>query len=152
MSDGDRDRRAIDRPDRSSHSLTRPSISACAQLPIAINSYALRPTSLRGLVHELLHTEPFGERGEINRARLKPVRAPNSRRIQAQEHQSEFRTLVGGPGFEPGASRSRNLSGLVHRDRFRRFSTRLGASHGPVGRVSSPFEGLDYYMNYYMIG
>ena len=30
-------------------------------------------------------------------------------------------TLVGGPGFEPGVSRSRNLRGFVHRDRFRGF-------------------------------
>ena len=29
--------------------------------------------------------------------------------------------LVGGPGFEPGASRSRNLGGLVQGDRFRPF-------------------------------
>jgi len=29
--------------------------------------------------------------------------------------------LVGGPGFEPGASRSRNLGRLVHRDGFRRI-------------------------------
>ena len=32
---------------------------------------------------------------------------------------SNKRRLVGGPGFEPGASRARNLGGLVHRDRFR---------------------------------
>jgi len=30
-----------------------------------------------------------------------------------------FEKLVGGPGFEPGAPRSRSLRGLVHRDRFR---------------------------------
>jgi hypothetical protein len=30
-------------------------------------------------------------------------------------------SLIGGPGFEPGASRSRNLEGFVHGDRFRRF-------------------------------
>src|SRR5450759_3947560 len=35
--------------------------------------------------------------------------------------------LVGGPGFEPGASRSRTLGGLVHRDRFRAFE--LGWEH-----------------------
>jgi hypothetical protein len=65
--------------------------------------------------------QPFVQSDEINRARLKTVRPPNSRRIQAQEHWSEFRLLVGGPGFEPGASRSRNLGGLVHRERFRGF-------------------------------
>src|SRR5579864_8555973 len=56
------------------------------------------------------HSEPFGEPGEINRARPKTVRPSNSSRIQAQEHKSESRTLVGGPGFEPGASRSRTVS------------------------------------------
>src|SRR5260370_3193850 len=101
--------------------------------------------SLRGLLHEVLDSEPFGESGESNRGRMKTVRPSNSRRIQAQEYKSEFRTLVGGPGFEPGASRSRNLSGPVHRDRFRRFSTRLGPSNAPFGPVSRPFEGLDYY-------
>ena len=29
--------------------------------------------------------------------------------------------VVGGPGFEPGASRSRNLGGFVHRGLFRVF-------------------------------
>jgi hypothetical protein len=33
----------------------------------------------------------------------------------------ELAILVGGPGFEPGASRSRNLGCLVHGDRFRGF-------------------------------
>jgi len=33
----------------------------------------------------------------------------------------EFKIVVGGPGFEPGASRSRNLGGLVHRGRFGRL-------------------------------
>ena len=33
--------------------------------------------------------------------------------------------LVGVPGFEPGASRSRNLGGFVHRDRFRGFLDRF---------------------------
>ncbi len=69
----------------------------------------VRATSLRGQPHEVLHTEPVGESGEIKRARLKTVRPPNSGRVQAQEHKSEFRTLVGGPGFEPGASRSRTV-------------------------------------------
>ncbi len=32
-----------------------------------------------------------------------------------------IRFLVGGPGFEPGASRSRTLGGLVHRGRFQGF-------------------------------
>jgi hypothetical protein len=32
-----------------------------------------------------------------------------------------FVKVVGGPGFEPGASRSRNLSRLVHRERFQRL-------------------------------
>ena len=36
-------------------------------------------------------------------------RPGNSSRIQAQEQESVFRTLVGGPGFEPGASRSRTV-------------------------------------------
>jgi len=31
------------------------------------------------------------------------------------------RKLVGGPGFEPGASRSRNLGLFVRRDCFRGF-------------------------------
>jgi hypothetical protein len=34
---------------------------------------------------------------------------------------SNKRCFVGGPGFEPGASPSRNLGGFVHRDRFRGF-------------------------------
>src|SRR5205809_998232 len=38
----------------------------------------------------------------------------------ARNRRFEYR-LVGGPGFEPGASRSRNLGSLVHRDRFRGF-------------------------------
>src|ERR1700674_384779 len=42
----------------------------------------------------------------------------------------EYRFLVGGPGFERRASRSRNLGGLVHRDRFRWPSAWPGS---PVG-------------------
>src|SRR5712664_4831072 len=48
-------------------------------------------------------------RAEINRARLKTVRPLTLSRIQAQEHKPEFKKLVGGPGFEPGASRSRTV-------------------------------------------
>src|SRR5438034_3169239 len=43
---------------------------------------------------------------------------PDPRRVQIRNLWS---AKVGGPGFEPGASRSRNLGSLVHRDRFRGF-------------------------------
>src|SRR5258708_34814605 len=38
----------------------------------------------------------------------------------------------------------------VHRDRFRGFSTRLGALRMAIRPVSSHYEASDYYMNYYM--
>jgi hypothetical protein len=59
--------------------------------------------------------------------------------------------MVGGPGFDPGASRSRNLSGLVHRDRFRRFGVHFAAA---TGVLKVDFVHLDrqnyYYTKYYM--
>jgi hypothetical protein len=38
--------------------------------------------------------------------------------LSAAAPESEIRFVVGGPGFESGASRSRNLGGFVHRARF----------------------------------
>jgi hypothetical protein len=85
------------------------------------DSFVLRAPTLLGLLNEVLHTQPFGVRGEVqsrtavNREAHKF--AVNSRLKTAMRIQ----ILVGGPGFEPGASRSRNLRGLVHRERFRGF-------------------------------
>src|SRR2546423_2574856 len=46
-------------------------------------------------------------------------------------------TLVGGPGFEPGPSRSRNLCGLVRRARFRRLWANFEDSLTDFQRVFS---------------
>src|SRR3989442_1480728 len=43
-------------------------------------------------------TGPFGESGEINRARLKTVRPSSSSRVQVREREFEFTGLVGGTG------------------------------------------------------
>jgi hypothetical protein len=45
---------------------------------------------------------------------------PTSRRFLFSRTRYEILSskMVGGPGFEPGASRSRNLGDLIHRGRF----------------------------------
>ena len=43
--------------------------------------------------------------------------------------------MVGGPGFEPGASRSRNLGGFVHRDCFRGLLNRFNAFRAVFGLI-----------------
>jgi len=48
----------------------------------------------------------------------------------------EFK-LVGGPGFEPGASRSRNLRGFVHWERFRGLWVHFEHPLGDFRAVSS---------------
>jgi len=62
----------------------------------------------------------------------------------------EFEKMVGGPGFEPGASRTRNLRGFVHRARFRGFWAQFEPSQDDPQPVSSTEFSPDYYMNYYM--
>src|SRR5713101_7365194 len=64
-------------------------------IPTALCRRSFRATSLRGLLHQVLHTEPFGESGEINRALLKTVRPSNWSRIQARELKSEYRHWSG---------------------------------------------------------
>jgi len=76
----------IERPGEVADAVNTGSIPTlgCAASPKAttrIDSFTLRATSPTGLLHEVLHTEPFGESGEMNRARLKTVRPSNSDRI-----------------------------------------------------------------------
>src|SRR5439155_4437311 len=62
----------------------------------------------RGLLHEVLHQAPFAGVIEVNRARLQSREAlhfePSTGFANANLSSVD---LVGGPGFEPGASRSR---------------------------------------------
>ena len=70
-------------------------------IPTALCRRSFRATSLRGLLHQELHTEPFGESGEINRALLKTVRPSNWSRIQARELKSEYRHWSGARDLNP---------------------------------------------------
>ena len=57
-------------------------------------------------------TQTFVGTLEINRARRKTVRPSSSSQNSVPGDQFEFSQLVGGPGFEPGASRSRTVIAL----------------------------------------
>src|SRR6202521_333738 len=78
-----------------------------------IDRFTFRAPSLRGLLHEVLHAEPFGESGEISRARLKTVRPSNSSRIPAHAHKPEFRNWSGARDLNPGPPRPQPGRGRV---------------------------------------
>jgi len=52
--------------------------------------------------------------------------------------------MVGGPGFEPEASRSRNLPRFVHGVRLEPFWTQLGPSRLPIQLFSSAQKRSNY--------
>ena len=58
--------------------------------------------------------------------------------------------LVGGPGFEPGASRSRITRQFIQTCRFLRLSVRFFKSTRPV-RLDLHESSPDYYMKYYRV-
>jgi hypothetical protein len=93
-------------------------------LGIALGYREFRPRA-RGLLHEVLHRPPFAGAVEFNRARLETVRPPSSSRVQVREREFEFRSLVGGPGFEPGASRSRTVGKFLQKCRKQSHSVRI---------------------------
>jgi len=64
-----------------------------------------------------------------------PAKTPDEDLIRIQK-------LVGGPGFEPGASRSRNLGRFVHRDRFRAFLDSIGDVGLALLTYFEPFQML----------
>ena len=71
---------------------------------------ALQANVVRELLHEVLQAGPLGDSGETNRARLKTVRPSKFGPSSPQYAEFEFSGMVGGRGFEPGASRSRTGS------------------------------------------
>src|SRR5437660_7200679 len=58
------------------------------------------------------------------------------------------RNLVGGPGFEPGASRSRITRQFIQTCRFLRFSVRFFKSTRPELQICTNLQP-DYYIKYY---
>jgi len=56
--------------------------------------------------------------------------------------------MVGGPGFEPGASRSRITRQFIQICRFLRFSVRFFKSTRPSVQIGTNLQP-DYYMKYY---
>ena len=84
----------------------------------------LRPRA-RGLLHELLHQPPFAGANSNQSRTAKNREAPQLGRISDTRTPMRVQKLVGGPGFEPGASRSRTLRPSVQKRSKRSLSDRF---------------------------